>query len=61
MAVDWLLWSKEVGEIMQSFWETIDTVLMGRRTYEVAARNGSGAYPGVKNYVRGFLLHIRLG
>ena len=48
---DWLLWTKEVADIMQSFWKTIDTVLMGRRTYEVAARMGSGAYPGVKNYV----------
>lgn len=50
-AVDWLIWSKEVAEIMNSFWKTIDTVVMGRRTYEVAARIGSGAYPGVKNYV----------
>lgn len=50
-AVDWLLWNKEASEIMESFWKTIDTVVMGRRTYEVAARMGSGAYPGVKNYV----------
>lgn len=50
-AVDWLLWTKEVAEIMETFWKTIDTVVMGRRTYEVAARSGTGAYPGVKNYV----------
>ena len=50
-AVDWLLWTKEVAEVTQTFWETIDTVVMGRRTYEVAARMGTGAYPGVKNYV----------
>ena len=50
-AVDWLIWNKEVAEIMESFWKTIDTVVMGRRTYEVAARMGMGAYPGVKNYV----------
>lgn len=50
-AVDWLFWTKEVEEIMETFWKTIDTVVMGRRTYEVAARMGSGAYPGVKNYV----------
>ena len=50
-AVDWLRWGKEVDELVQSFWKTIDTVLMGRRTYEVAARLGGGAYPGVKNYV----------
>lgn len=50
-AVDWLLWTKEVAEVTQSFWKTIDTVVMGRRTYEVAARMGTGTYPGVKNYV----------
>jgi len=49
--VDWLLWNKEVSAIMESFWKTIDALLMGRRTYEVAARSGSAAYPGVKNYV----------
>ena len=50
-SVDWLLWDKEVATIMETFWKTIDTVVMGRRTYEVAARSGRGAYPGVKNYV----------
>jgi dihydrofolate reductase len=50
-AVDWLVWDDEVAAISREFWKTIDTVLMGRKTYEVAARMGSGAYPGVKNYV----------
>ena len=50
-AVDWLLWSKDVSAIMKAYWKTIDTVVMGRKTYEVIARHGSGAYPGVKNYV----------
>lgn len=51
-AVDWLLWTKEVAEIMESFWKTIDTVVMGRRTYEVAARSGrSAGYPGITTYV----------
>lgn len=52
-AVDWLMWTNEVSEIMESFWKTIDTVLWGRRTYEVAVRSGSGAgaSPGIKNYV----------
>jgi dihydrofolate reductase len=48
-SVDWLLWTKEVNSMMQSYWKTIDTVLMGRRTYDVASK--SGGYPGVKNYV----------
>jgi len=50
-AVDWLVWDDEVAEITKKFWKTIDTVVMGRKTYEVAAGSGSGAYPGVKNYV----------
>ena len=49
--VDWLLWNKEVTAISREFWRTIDTVVMGRRTYELTAKSGSGAYPGVKNYV----------
>jgi dihydrofolate reductase len=53
-AVDWLLWSKEAAAYMADFWKTIDTVVMGRRTYEVAMRmsqGGSNPYAGVKSYV----------
>lgn len=50
-AVDWLVWDDEIAAISREFWKTIDTVLMGRKTYEVAAASGSGAYPGVRNYV----------
>jgi dihydrofolate reductase len=50
-AVDWLLWTSEVSDIMAKFWKTIDTVVMGRRTYEVAIKHGMRSYPGVKNYV----------
>lgn len=53
-AVDWLLWNKEVTAIMKEFWQTIDTVVMGRRTYEVAMKSfgaSSFAYPGITNYV----------
>lgn len=50
-AVDWLVWDKEVAAISKKFFKTVDTVVMGRKTYEVAARSGDGAYPGVKNYV----------
>jgi dihydrofolate reductase len=52
-AVDWLLWCDEAAEVMANYWKTIDTVLMGRKTYEVAVRSGhgGGAYPGMKTYV----------
>jgi len=53
-AVDWLLWGKEAESFMNKFWKTIDTVLMGRKTYEVALRNsgsGENPYPNIKSYV----------
>ena len=51
-AVDWLLWSDEAAAVTADFWKRIDTVLMGRKTYEVAIRQGQRrGYSGVKNYV----------
>ncbi|HEX3253291.1 MAG TPA: dihydrofolate reductase family protein [Pyrinomonadaceae bacterium] len=50
--VDWILSNKEAGEIMRDYWKTIDTIVMGRRTYEVAARSGPlPVHTGVKTYV----------
>jgi dihydrofolate reductase len=40
-----------VRRLSGEYWTTIDTVLMGRKTYEVARAHGQGAYPGVTNYV----------
>lgn len=57
-AVDWLLWGDEAAAVMEDFWTTIDTVLMGRKTYEVAVRMGQASgYPGVENYVFSRTLH----
>ena len=52
-AVDWLIWSDEVGKIMADYFKTFDTIVMGRRTYEVAVRSGHGGglYAGMKTYV----------
>lgn len=52
-AVDWLMWSDEVGKIMADYFKTFDTMVMGRRTYEVAVRSGygGGSYPGMKTHV----------
>jgi dihydrofolate reductase len=53
-AVDWLLWGKEASDFMRDFWKTIDTVLLGRKTYEVALQHSKGKknpYPGIKSYV----------
>jgi len=37
-AVDWLMWSDEVGEIMKDFWARMDCIVMGRKTYDVAMK-----------------------
>jgi dihydrofolate reductase len=50
-AVDWLVWDDEVAAISAEFWQTIDTLVIGRKTYEVMLAGGTGAYAGVKNYV----------
>jgi dihydrofolate reductase len=51
-AVDWLLWNDEAASFMKELWKKIDTVLWGRKTYEVALRSGNPlSHKGVKNYV----------
>jgi dihydrofolate reductase len=36
-AIDWLHFSKDVQQVMSDYWKDVDTILMGRKTYEVAA------------------------
>jgi dihydrofolate reductase len=53
-AVDWLMWSDEAAAVMGEYWKTIDTVLMGRKTYEAAremTKGKSNPYPNMKSYV----------
>ena len=53
-AVDWLMWSDEAAEVMTDYWKTIDTVVMGRKTYEAAlkmTRGKGNPYPEIKSYV----------
>jgi dihydrofolate reductase len=50
-SVDWLSWTPEVSAITSKFWKTIDTVIMGRRTYDIARKMGTSSYSGVKNIV----------
>lgn len=54
--VDWLMWGEEAASFTAEFWKTIDAVVMGRKTYEVALRMTKGKkkknpYPGVASYV----------
>ncbi len=51
-SIDWIRHNKEVNEIMKTYWQTIDTVILGRRTWEIAMKGGSGGGSGgVKSYV----------
>jgi dihydrofolate reductase len=50
-SVDWLHWSDDVSAITNEMWPRFDTVVMGRKTYEVAVASGMPAYPNVTNYV----------
>ncbi|MDQ3688410.1 MAG: dihydrofolate reductase family protein [Acidobacteriota bacterium] len=52
--VDWLMWGHEAAAVMKDFWKTIDTVLVGRKTYEVGLKLSEGKsnpYPDVRPYV----------
>jgi dihydrofolate reductase len=46
---DWIIMDPDIdfGEI----WSQFDTLLMGRRTFEVVARMGNGSSPGMKTVV----------
>jgi len=45
-ALDWLHFSRDVQQLIAEYWATIDTVLMGRKTWEVAAAQGGGGGGG---------------
>ncbi len=46
--IDWLHMSPDVSSIMAKYWKSVDTILMGRKTYDVAQAMGGGpAMPGI--------------
>jgi dihydrofolate reductase/uncharacterized protein YdhG (YjbR/CyaY superfamily) len=49
--VDWLHWSDDVQRLTAGYLSSVDTILMGRKTYDVARASGTGAYPSFANYV----------
>ena len=50
--VEWLDRPRPKGSYgMSAFYDSVDTVLMGRETYEVGRRFGQEGHPGKKNYV----------
>lgn len=51
-AIDWLRWSGDAAAISGASWKSVDTMLMGRKTYEFAARSGGdGGVSGIKTYI----------
>jgi dihydrofolate reductase len=52
-AIDWILWDDEVTDLMKDCWESFDTLLMGRKTFDEALKFGGGKNPylGMKCYV----------
>jgi dihydrofolate reductase len=53
-SVDWILWSDEGRALMEDSWQGVDTLLMGRKTYEVAlaaAASEPGAPADIRTYV----------
>ena len=51
--VDWLRFTPDAQAVMRDSWSRIDTILMGRKTWEVAAASGAGggSSPGITSYV----------
>jgi dihydrofolate reductase len=63
-SIDWLHFSKDVQQVMTDFWKDVDTILVGRTTYEVSvaqkppsakkaanAKSTKGKAPAMRTYV----------
>jgi dihydrofolate reductase len=57
-AMDWLHYSEDVSEVMAEYFKTIDTMLLGRKTWEYAQAMAAGgsqppeeAFIGIQTYV----------
>lgn len=59
-SLDWLHFSADVQRVTSSYWATVDTVLMGRKTWEVGnalakkskrSKGSPGAMKGITTYI----------
>ena len=41
--IDWLHFSKDVQQVMSDYWKDVDTILMGRKTYDFAQSQSPSA------------------
>ena len=52
--IDWLHFSPDVNAIMRDYWKSVDTILMGRKTWEQAVRMGGekmGGTSKIRTYI----------
>jgi len=57
-SMDWLHFSRDVQDIMAKYWATIDTMLMGRKTWEVAMASGGGGGGGGGGEMSGITTYV---
>ena len=51
-AIDWLRWSDDSAKMAAETFKGVDTMLMGRKTFEIGQKMGGGPkMKGVKTYV----------
>ena len=51
-AIDWLRSSDDSAALIKENFKGVDTMLMGRKTYEFAQRMGGGPpHPGIRAYI----------
>ena len=53
---DWLMWTDEIAKVSAAYFKRVDTILMGRKTYDIALEQGGGKamanpLPHLKTYV----------
>jgi dihydrofolate reductase len=56
--VDWLHFSKDAQAIMADYWRRIDTLIMGRKTWEVAAAAGGGGGGDSGDMMKGISTYV---
>ena len=39
-SLDWLRWTQDASDIMTAYWKPVDTILMGRKTWDISLKLG---------------------
>ena len=53
---DWLMWTEEIAKVSAAYFKGVDTILMGRKTYDIAlqqsgGKNAANPFPHIKTFV----------